>query len=237
VQKLKFTDITDMFKKDNNLWRAPIEPENSAQEELLMNAYKETYKQYRYSDRSPDAAKDMALSDLKRSWGISTAFVPITSAARFMQNPPDRFYKQPLLGMKPFEDQAREVVSQEMGRRFPSDVGELSKRQASNAILGRHTDPGGVSPYDASKVEIQILPARTTNDEARSGNSDPHYQVAYRDPRDGKIVVADDKWQPNKDRMQAEEAVALRTERDAAEKKRKMLDQAVIGIVAGAGQQ
>lgn len=241
VQRLKFADITDMFKKDNGLWRAPIEPENTAQEELLMNAYKQNYKERRLTDPniSPEATKLLALSDVKRSWGISVAFVPPTSAAKFMQNPPDRFYGQPLLGMKPFEDQAREVVSQDLARRFPSDVGTLTRKQASDAILHRHTDPGAVSKYDALKVEVQILPSTAvgtkTNDEVRAGNSSPHYTVAYRDPRSGFITVADEKWQPNKDRMQAEEAVAAKTEKAAAEKKRSAVDSATTGLIAGAG--
>ena len=63
------------------------------------------------------------------------------------------------------------------------------------------------------------------NDEVRSGNSTPHYQVAYRDPHTGFVSIADDAWQPNKDRMQAESNSAMSAERVAAEKKRKTVDQ------------
>lgn len=243
VQQLKITDITGVFKKDNGLWRAPIEPENSAQEELMMNAYRQNYKEIRYSnpDRSPAAAKDLALSDIKRSWGISTAFVSVTSAARFMQNPPDRFYNQPILGMKPFEEQARESVTEDLARRFPEDVGKFNKLAASDAILHRHRDPGAVSAYDASKIEVQIIPSKTTNDEIRSGSSTPSYQVAYRDPRNGYVVIANDKWQPNKDRMIEEATAAQQKEKAAAEQRRKTISNATavnadLGA-AGAGLQ
>lgn len=241
VQRLKFTDVTDMFKRDEGLWRAPIEPENSAQEELLMNGYKQLYKEYRYMDHSPDVSKDLALSDLKKSWGISVAFVGPTQAARFMQNPPDRFYAQPIVGMKPFEDQAREVVGQELARRFPADVQALASNRAYDQ---KNVGAGGLEAtnrYDAASVEIQILPARSTNEEARKGSSSPHFQVAYRDPRTGQIAVANDNWQPNKDRMEAEANTAMQEHRAAVEAKRKRIDAMSSGVqglgAAGGGLQ
>lgn len=234
VQQLKVSDIQDAFKKDNGLWRKPIEPQDSAQEELMLNAYKQTYKEYRYANKSPAAAKELAIADVKGSWGVSNAFVGKTEALRFMQNPPDKFYSQPILGIKPFEDQAREVVGQELARRFPADVKAEVVQKGADRLLGRRVDATThTSKYDAANVEVQILPARTTNDEVRAGNSAPPYQVAYRDPRSGAWAIADDNWQPNLDRMRDEAAAAQGTQKIAAEKKRRLIDPAVQGLTAG----
>ena len=226
VQQLKLTDITDVFKKNNGFWRAPTDPTNEGQERLMMHAYQETYKDYRYAGKPPDLAKELAIAAVTKSWGPSTAFVGATAPARFMQNPPDNFYKQPILGMKPFEDQAREVISQELARRYPEDAKANAIQKGSDRLLGRRNDiTTGLSKYDASNVEVYILPSvangAKTNDEVRSGNPAPHYQVAYRDPRTGNITIADEAWQPNLARMRDEATEAQNSEITSAAERRK----------------
>ncbi len=219
VQQLKVSDITDALKKENSLWRKPAEPLDSLQEELMLRAYQQTYKEYRYAGRTKDGAQELAIADVTKSYGVSRAFVGKTEPAKFMQNPPDKFYAQPILGMKPFEDQAREVVAQEIARRYPADVKAMLEKRAQSRQQGTEAI-SWPSEYDAANINIQILPSvangAKTNDEVRNGNPAPPYQVSYRDPRDGKQKIADEAWQPNLARMREEANTAQNTEKIGA---------------------
>ena len=192
--------------------------EDKSIEARMMADARPAYEKWRLAEYPVEQAVKLAAADVARDWGPSVAFTPATKPARIMRFPPDRYYAQPATGMKPFEDQVRELVETSLAFQHPLSPEERSalvaKPKPGRSITAMtraalSDTPERHSRYTADDVTITITEAPETKRDIERGEP-PRYIVNYRDPRTGAVVMAyggdgQAAWRPSVDRLHAED--------------------------------
>lgn len=206
--KLKTSDFTPHISEGflrNGLLSNGL---SSDRAELFLEDARDAYRQWREDGNTPTEAKRLAAIDVAKKWGASQTFASALSPTNIMRYPPDPYYNQKVLGMQPFENQAREIVDSELARRYPLTKEDLEGRAAAKRAGGATAAQlysSDTAKYTSKDVQFEIVSTPETEQDSKDGKT-PRYQIIYRDPKDGAVRIAypNDKsslWTPNRQRM------------------------------------
>jgi hypothetical protein len=175
IEKLTFHDIQSSPKFDKSSFSTP-EAVSGAQQDLAVDAYRASYRYWRENGKDVDEAKSIAISELDRSWGTST----VNGNQRFMQYPPEKYYK-PVGGTYDWmHEQAKNTVKSDLIER-----GIIKNRTFYKAFS---MAPVNEANEEMDKLEVFFRPTPETASDIRSGKP-PRYELWFRKPNGTTDVI------------------------------------------------
>jgi hypothetical protein len=162
---------------------------NDVLKQAMFNHYKQAYELYRVQGEETDTAKKLALKLVTDNYGVTNVFRGRFDRGEITRYAPEKKYPQ-IDAEHPFqwiEKEGRELVDQ------------AAKAAGINLELDpRNPGKGKLEP------NIRLVPTATTDQDFRTPNVYPRYNLMYQNPKTNLWQLAMKDWRPNvKDAQEA----------------------------------